>query len=41
MNLTIEGRKLVDAWMLLALLPDMAVSDAEMDAGNSNDDLSL
>ena len=39
MNLSNEGRKIVDSWMLISLLPDMDVSDAEIE--RSNDDLSL
>ena len=39
MNLSNEGRKIVDSWMLILLLPNMDVSDAKIE--RSNDDLSL
>ena len=43
LNLTLEGRKKVDGWKLVSLLPDIEVSDLEKQMNNklSGDDLSL
>ena len=43
LNLTLEGRKKVDGWQLVSLLPDIEVSDLEKQMNNklSGDDLSL
>jgi hypothetical protein len=42
LNLTLEGRKKVDAWQLVSLLPDIEVSDLEkqMDTKKSGNDIS-
>ncbi len=39
MNLSNEGRKIVDSWMLISFLPDMDVSNAKIE--RSKNDLSL
>ena len=43
LNLTLEGRKKVDGWQLVSLLPDIEVSDLEKQMNNklSGDNLSL
>ena len=43
LNLMLEGRKKVDAWQLVSLLPDIEVSDLEklMDTKKSGNDISL